>query len=89
MSPMTVVDIGRQALYVTALIGGPMLIFSMVVGLLIGIFQAVTQIHEMTLTFIPKIVIIGLALILFLPWMITMYVDYTVALLSKIPEMIR
>ena len=64
MSAMAVVDIGRQALYITALLSGPILIVSMVVGLLIGVFQAVTQIHEMTLTFIPKIVVTGLIIVL-------------------------
>ena len=89
MSPMLVIDIGRQALYITALISAPMLILSMAVGLLIGVFQAVTQIHEMTLTFIPKIVAMGIVLIIFLPWMLSTFVDYTVNLLNRIPEIIR
>jgi flagellar biosynthetic protein FliQ len=89
MSASIAIDIARHALYLTALISGPMLLFSLVIGLLVGIFQAVTQIHEMTLTFIPKIVVIGLTLILFLPWMLNMFVDYTVHLFSIIPEVIR
>jgi len=86
---MTVIDIGRQALYVTALISGPLLLFSLVVGLLVGIFQAVTQIHEMTLTFIPKIMAIGITLVVLLPWMTSTYIDYVTDLLSRIPEFIR
>ena len=89
MSPMTVIDIGRQALYVAGLIAGPLLLFSMVVGLLVGVFQAVTQIHEMTLAFIPKIAVIGLTLIAFLPWMVSIFADYTIDLLTRIPELIH
>lgn len=89
MSPSVVIDIGRQALVVTALIAGPMLLFSMVIGLMIGVFQAVTQIHEMTLTFIPKIVVIGLTLIVLLPWMLTTYVDFAAGLIGRIPELIH
>ncbi len=86
MDPMFVVDLGRDALYITLLISGPMLLFGMVVGLVIGVFQAVTQIHEMTLTFIPKIIAVALALLLFLPWMLTKFVDYTNALFGLIPN---
>lgn len=89
MSPMTVIDIGRQALYITALISGPLLIVSLVVGLIVGIFQAVTQIHEMTLTFIPKIAVIGITLVFFLPWMTSIYLDYVIDLFNRIPELIR
>ncbi|MEW6042257.1 MAG: flagellar biosynthesis protein FliQ [Elusimicrobiota bacterium] len=86
MDPMQVVDVGRDALFITLLISAPMLIFGMVVGLAIGVMQAVTQIHEMTLTFIPKIVAVALAMLLFLPWMITKFLDYTYALFSIIPN---
>lgn len=89
MSSMLVIDIGRQALYITALIAGPMLIFSMIIGLMVGVFQAVTQIHEMTLTFIPKIVVIGFTLIIFLPWMVSLYVDFATNLIGRIPELVR
>ena len=86
MDPMLVVDIGRGALYTTLLIAGPMLIFGLFIGLLVGVFQAVTQIHEMTLTFIPKIVAIAFALLVFLPWMITKFLDYTIDLFAIIPS---
>lgn len=89
MSPMAVIDIGREALYVAAMISGPLLFFSLVVGLLIGVFQAVTQIHEMTLVFIPKIATIGLILLIFLPWMVSIFVDFAVNLISRIPEIVR
>ncbi len=89
MSAITVIDIGRQALYLTALISGPLLLFSMIVGLMVGVFQAVTQIHEMTLSFIPKIFIIGLTLIIFLPWMVSIFLDFSINLFNRIPELIR
>ena len=89
MSAMTVIDIGRQALYLTALIAGPLLLFSMVVGLMVGVFQAVTQIHEMTLSFIPKIFVIGLSLVIFLPWMVSIFIDFSINLFNRIPELIR
>lgn len=64
-----IVDIGRSAMFVTLLASAPMLISGMVVGLLISIFQSVTQIQEITLTFVPKIVVVLVAFVIFLPWM--------------------
>ncbi|MCC6972194.1 MAG: flagellar biosynthesis protein FliQ [Phycisphaerales bacterium] len=64
-----IVDIGRGAMIVTLLASAPMLLSGMVVGLLISIFQSVTQIQEMTLTFVPKIVVVLVAFVIFLPWM--------------------
>jgi len=64
-----IVDIGRSAMIVTLLASAPMLISGMVVGLLISIFQSVTQIQEITLTFVPKIVVVLVAFVIFLPWM--------------------
>jgi len=64
-----IVDIGRGAMIVTLLASAPMLLSGMVVGLLISIFQSVTQIQEITLTFVPKIVVVLVAFVIFLPWM--------------------
>jgi len=64
-----IVDIGRSAMIVTLLASAPMLLSGMVVGLLISIFQSVTQIQEITLTFVPKIVVVLVAFVIFLPWM--------------------
>lgn len=89
MDPALVVDIGRQALLLVLLIGGPLLIVGLIVGLLVGVFQAVTQIHEMTLTFIPKILAIVGMLFFLLPWMILKYVTFTVSLINSIPTIIR
>ena len=64
-----IVDIGRSAMIVTLLASAPMLLSGMIVGLLISIFQSVTQIQEITLTFVPKIVVVVVAFVIFLPWM--------------------
>ena len=86
MTVSQVIDIGREAMIIVMLISGPLLLVGLAVGLAVGIFQAVTQIHEMTLTFIPKILaIIGLMMYL-MPWMLLQLVDYTVRLYSLITE---
>jgi len=87
MTPQYVLSLGREAIMLTLLVSAPMLIFGMVVGLAISIVQAVTQIHEMTLTFIPKIIAVALALLIFLPWMINMIVDFTTRLINSIPTL--
>jgi len=89
MDPLLVVDIGRQALYITMLISGPMLLAGLIVGLLVGVFQAVTQIHEMTLTFIPKILAMTGIMFLLLPWMTIKFVDYTIDVFNAIPALIH
>ena len=77
MTPDQAIQIAREAMLVTLLLSAPMLGFGLVVGLLVSIFQAVTQINEMTLTFVPKIVVVGLVTLLLTPWMITLMVEYT------------
>jgi len=89
MDTQYIVALGRQAIYTTLVVSAPMLILALVVGLAISILQAITQIHEMTLTFIPKIVAVGVALVVFLPWMITTIVNYTYQLFSMIPSLAR
>jgi flagellar biosynthesis protein FliQ len=84
MEPLEVVDIGRQALIITLYLSGPMLLVGLALGVIIGIFQAATQIHEATLTFIPKFLGISLVLLLLMPWMLTMLVEYTANLFSLI-----
>jgi flagellar biosynthesis protein FliQ len=87
MDPITVVDIGRQALIITLLLSGPMLLVGLALGVIIGIFQAATQIHEATLTFIPKFLGISLVLLLLMPWMLIKLVEYTSNLFSMIGRM--
>jgi len=85
VTPQMVVAIGREALSVTIMVAAPMLAFGLVIGLIISIFQAVTQINEMTLTFVPKILAVALALLVFLPWMINMLTDFTNHMFGLIP----
>ena len=85
MTPQMVVSIAREALMLTLLIAGPMLMFGLVIGLVVSVFQAVTQIQEMTLTFVPKILGIALALLIFLPWMINKLTDFTRHMIEMIP----
>ncbi len=77
MTPEFVVDIGRQAVEMVLLLGAPMLLAAVVVGLLVSIFQAATQINEQTMSFIPKIVAVLGALIIFAPWMIQKMLTFT------------
>ncbi len=83
MTPETALDLFRNALTTALLIASPMLGVGLVVGLIISIVQAVTQIHEMTLTFIPKMVGVVLALIVALPWMLRLILGYTRTLLEN------
>lgn len=89
MDAAMVVDIGRNALWITLLVSGPLLIVGLLVGLVIGIFQAVTQIHEMTLTFIPKILAMILVFIFLAPWMLLKLVEYTSELFNLITTVCR
>jgi flagellar biosynthetic protein FliQ len=89
MSEMMIIDLGRKTLMMVLILSGPMLILSLIVGLIVSIFQAATQINEMTLTFIPKLVAMGLALLVFLPWMLQLFKGFFVELLEMIPTMLR
>jgi flagellar biosynthetic protein FliQ len=80
--------IGRHALELTLLVSAPLLLSALAVGLLVSVFQAATQINEMTLSFIPKLIAILVMLVLAGPWMITMMVDYMRRLLENLPFMI-
>jgi len=84
-----VIGLMGEAVKVTLLLSAPMLTVGLAVGLIVSIFQAVTQIQEMTLTFVPKIVAVMVALIIGLPWMINLIVTYTQNLFSNIPMYIR
>jgi len=89
MTDATVLEIGHRALMVAAMISAPALAFGLVVGLIISVFQAATQIHEMSLTFIPKIVAVALSVAIFGPWMMTQVVTFTTGLLRDIPNLVR
>lgn len=88
MTPETVMHLGRQAIEVALLLSGPMLLSALVIGLVISIFQAATQINEATLSFIPKLVGTFLVLLLAGPWMLELMVDYIRQLFASIPQLI-
>ena len=89
MTTETVMDLGRSAIEKMILLSAPMLLFSLGAGLLVSIFQAVTQINEATLSFVPKILAVFLAFVLFFPWMMSLGVGFTVNLFNNIPMYIR
>ena len=88
MTPEMVLDMVRQALEITILISAPLLLTALVTGLLVSVFQAATQINEMTLSFIPKLLAIFLALVIAGPWMLGVMVDFTRRLILGIPTMV-
>ncbi len=88
MTPTTVIEIGRNALEITLMISAPLFLSALVTGLIVSIFQAATQINEATLSFVPKLVVIFIAMIVAGPWMITILTDYVRRLYEAIPSMI-
>ena len=85
----TVMAIGRNALEITLILAAPVLLCGLVAGLAVSAFQAMTQINEITLTFIPKIVATALALVAFGPWMLSRLVSFTTVLLQSLPNQVR
>lgn len=88
MTPESIVSIGQQALVITALLAAPMLLSALAAGLLIGMVQAATQINEMTLSFIPKLLVLAAALYLGGGWMLKVIVGYSESLIRSIPQLI-
>ncbi|MGQ9685071.1 MAG: flagellar biosynthesis protein FliQ [Thiobacillaceae bacterium] len=88
MTPDAVVSLVRAALEVGGLVAGPLLLASLLTGLLVSIFQAATQINELTLTFIPKLVVMFLVLVLTGPWALQLMVEYITRLYESIPQLI-
>jgi len=89
MSEEAVIDMLREAFIVAMKLAGPLLLVSLGVGLIISLIMAATQIQEMTLTFVPKLIIVGLSLILLAPWMIAVMRDYIAAHFDKIIAFMR
>lgn len=89
MSEELVLKLGQETLKTTAMLASPLLVSALVVGLLVSIFQAVTQINEATLTFIPKMVVVGLVLVLAAPWMMDVMNHFTVQLFENLGDMVR
>jgi flagellar biosynthesis protein FliQ len=89
MTTEFIVGITKEALQMTVMLAAPVLGVGLVLGLLVSLFQAVTQLQEMTLTFIPKFLGVSLALVILAPWMLEMLVSYTTTLIENIPLYIR
>jgi len=87
MSPESVMNLGRDAMEITLMVAAPMLIVVLVIGLLVSIFQAATQINEATLSFIPKLLGVFTVLLVAGPWMLTTMVDYMHVVFTSIPSM--
>jgi flagellar biosynthetic protein FliQ len=88
MTPESVLSLAQQAMMVTLMMAAPPLLAALLTGLLVSVFQAATQINEMTLSFIPKLVAIFVVLVLFGPWMLNILLDYIRQLFTGIPGMI-
>jgi flagellar biosynthesis protein FliQ len=88
MSHVLVVDLARNMIMTALLIAAPMLVVALVVGLVISIIQAVTQIQEQTLSFVPKLVAVAVTFIIALPWIIQIMVKYTSELFRSLPSMV-
>jgi flagellar biosynthetic protein FliQ len=89
MDADTVINIGQQTLEVIGLLSGMVLLPALVVGLLIAMFQAATQINEMTLTFIPKLLVVGLVLMLAGHWLLQVLMTFSINLIESVPELIH
>jgi len=89
MTPETILGLGQHALYVATLIAAPLLLTALAVGLLIGVIQAATQINEMTLSFIPKLIAMALVALIAGPWMLRVLVQYTHDLIVSLPDTLR
>ena len=88
MTPESVMTMGRQAMEVTLMVAAPMLLVALVIGLIVSVFQAATQINEATLSFIPKLVGIFVALVVAGPWMLSVMLDYMRHVLTGIPALV-
>ncbi|MBX3344261.1 MAG: flagellar biosynthesis protein FliQ [Nitrospira sp.] len=89
MTIETVTEIGRQAIETTMLVSAPILGLSLIVGLIVSTFQAMTQINEATLTFVPKVLAVFAATLLFLPWMLGVLITFMTHIITSIPTLIH
>ncbi len=89
MNEDLIINLGQDALRTTALVAGPILLATLVIGLAVSIFQALTQINESTLTFIPKMIVVAIVIVLAGPWMLDVMTHYTVNLFENISSFVR
>jgi flagellar biosynthetic protein FliQ len=88
MTPESVMTMGRTAMEITLLVSAPLLLIALVIGLIVSIFQAATQINEATLSFIPKLVGVFITLVIAGPWMLSVMLDYMRQVFTGIPNMV-
>lgn len=88
MDQDVVIEVGREALFLVVALAGPLLISALLVGLLVGVFQAATQIQEQTLSFIPKLLALVVALVVLGPWLLNYWLVFTESLFYRIPDLI-
>lgn len=88
MTPGMVMDIGRQGIEVALMISAPLFLAALITGLTVSVFQAATQINEMTLSFVPKLIAIFMTIVIAGPWMITIITDFATRLIVSIPDAI-
>jgi len=84
-----IIELGKSAIETTAMMAAPMLVGALVVGLIISVMQAITQINEATLTFIPKMLIVGIIFVVAAPWMLDLISNYAIQLFENIPLYVR
>jgi len=89
MTPEAAIQLGKDAIFTVLLVASPMLGAGLAIGLTISILQAVTQVHEMTLTFIPKIAAVAIAIIVFMPWMLRVLLGFTATMISRMPYLAK
>lgn len=89
MTPEFIVDMAKRSLEVTIMVSAPMLGFGLIIGVAVSIFQAVTSIQEMTLSFIPKILGVMVAIVLFFPWMLQVLISFTADIFINIPQYVK
>lgn len=89
MTPDAAAQLGKDTIYVVLLVSGPMLAAGLVIGLAVSILQALTQVHEMTITFIPKIVGMAATVIIFLPWMLRVMLAFTAKMIAVMPTLVK
>lgn len=88
MDQLYVISLGQQMMYYALLISLPLLGAGLIVGLLISVFQAATQINEQTLTIVPKLLVVGITIMILMPWLITQITDLTIRLFSELPTIV-
>ncbi len=85
MTPESILTLGQEALWVTSLLSAPLLLSALAIGLIVGMFQAATQIQDMTLSFIPKLIVMMFALIIAGPWMLQTLMEFTTSIFQSLP----